>query len=251
LDTIWFYEKKSPFGNEAGNRTVNILSDDSLNVYVSGPFRNDSTDLLTALFSKLNKDGELVWERYLSLEDSTGAHVVKDGFLFNDKLWYTIDQVNGTYFGGIVVLDTDGTVLFNERLKETAPYGRAQHIDVLNDEVLITCSSGPGSSFTSDSIYQHILHYRIDTVTSKISTIPSSILLSPYPNPTADWVSFLDVPVSQIEDFVVTDINGRVVNIDEDSIVGDRINLSRLNNGIYIIKYRVGRQVYLAKVVKN
>ena len=78
-------------------------------------------------------------------------------------------------------------------------------------------------------------------------------LLSIYPNPTSSSVeielSNLDINILQIE---ISDIFGKIIKTEKGSTSHAKVNLSDLNNGIYLFRiYLSNGEVVVRKVVKN
>ena len=78
-------------------------------------------------------------------------------------------------------------------------------------------------------------------------------LLSIYPNPTSSSVeielSNLDINILQIE---ISDLFGKIIKTEKGSTSRAKVNLSDLNNGIYLFRiYLNNGEVEVRKVVKN
>lgn len=74
-----------------------------------------------------------------------------------------------------------------------------------------------------------------------------------YPNPTTDfvWIDFVNTPNSTVA-YAVYDIEGKLVSQKEQTVNGTlKIDFSRFNKGIYLVKIRTESKTYLKTVVRK
>jgi hypothetical protein len=88
----------------------------------------------------------------------------------------------------------------------------------------------------------------IEHATSVNSTF-SDAQFSIYPNPTGG-VLFIDDVDSSISKVTIFDLTGKQVKLFESSLT-NKIDLSNLANGLYIITVHVGKDVFSRKLIKK
>lgn len=69
------------------------------------------------------------------------------------------------------------------------------------------------------------------------------------PNPTHD--SFKISGIAQIHKVDIRDLNGKILLHLTKVVPGQKINISNLNTGIYIITVTSGNEIYTARIIKN
>jgi ELWxxDGT repeat protein len=83
-----------------------------------------------------------------------------------------------------------------------------------------------------------------------IPLIESGASLVFYPNPATDFVNIQDEYKNEVENVQIFDLNGKVVSGKTD-FATDKIDVSRLNQGTYILKAKVKGTVISKKIIKN
>jgi len=97
----------------------------------------------------------------------------------------------------------------------------------------------------------------IDTLTIPVSSTVSvntiegnndNILV--YPNPTIDVITLAIIGNKTPKQVQILDISGKVVYLNKKSTSFDKIDLSKLEKGVYLIKILIENETYLEKIVK-
>ncbi|WP_017498563.1 T9SS type A sorting domain-containing protein [Flavobacterium sp. WG21] len=71
-----------------------------------------------------------------------------------------------------------------------------------------------------------------------------------YPNPTTDFVNLQTENNNEFENAQIFDLNGKLVS-DETDFTTDKIDVSKLNPGTYILKAKVNGVIVSKKIIKN
>ncbi len=250
-DTLWFYERPSPFGIETTNRTLDILFDSQHSTYISGPYRFEEEGLFSMLLTKLNSDGEVIWETSTHYLSDSATIFPNKTFINKDTIWSTVELFYGpgNAKGAIIAFDVEGNVLLFKEIEEFSPIGRSAWMDFHEDEIAIIGSSS--AEIDTDSIYQHIIRYKVSTITNVSTPEVQTVKIIPYPNPSSDWVSFKNLNAAELDFIKISDMQGRVVSFLEKEDIEDVINILYLAAGTYIINYGVAGKQYAAKIVKQ
>ncbi len=147
-DSVWYYERSSPIGDDLGNRTKNILTDSAKNVYISGPFRLEVDGLISLIVTKLNSIGELQWEQISHDVDASKKFFTENSYLYKNRIWISGSAIYaGNQIGSLYCLDLQGNILIYQEFEELSPKGISASLDFFDDEILITGSSKASPRF--------------------------------------------------------------------------------------------------------
>ncbi len=250
-DTIWFYNRPSPFGNEVTNRTLDILFDQSGSVYLSGPYRFIADSTSSMLLTKLDAEGEMLWETSTHHLNEAVTIFPSKTFINNDTIWtaFNLSFGPGDFRGGVMAFDLEGDILLYKEIEEFSPIGLSGWMDFHEDEIVILGSSS--AEIDTDSIYQHIIRYKVSTITNVSTPEVQTVKIIPYPNPSSDWLSFKNLNAAELDFIKISDMQGRVVSFLEKDDIEDSININYLAAGTYIFNYGVDGKQYAAKIVKQ
>ncbi|WP_264551677.1 T9SS type A sorting domain-containing protein [Flavobacterium sp. N2038] len=105
--------------------------------------------------------------------------------------------------------------------------------------------------------FNDILYYAKDDKLWKYAnnlSIPLTENKSPlvfYPNPSSDFINIKTENDTQVESFQIFDLNGRSVSTSGLDLNNNKIDISRLNQGSYILKAKVNGTLISKKIIKK
>lgn len=199
------------------------------------------------------------------LESEFGASVPK--FLFNESI--------------VTSLATDSTSLFNQVLQSNDVYNWKPEAPVymlycesddqvpfmnslVADSVMNTLGATDVSSKDvsngrnlshSDCILPALIEgipwllSFIDNTTPTVQLTTESDLISVYPNPSVDQL-YIHTNNMSVDQIAIYDMNGRLVLTQSKNSTENRVDISRLHQGWYIIKIQTDKGVYSEKIMK-
>ena len=92
--------------------------------------------------------------------------------------------------------------------------------------------------------------YSLLTIDDELSTVLlNNLSLKIYPNPTNTEFIFIKSSVSGAKNIELFDINGR--KLIDAKINSDRLQIGKLNSGVYLIKIMIKGQVNFTKIIVN
>ena len=91
--------------------------------------------------------------------------------------------------------------------------------------------------------------YWLPTVTEIKDNFSNSNKLSIYPNPTLNWINISINDINKIESIEVFSPDGILVSKHLGSI--DKLNLEKLDTGLYIIRVKLSTRYYTKKIIKH
>ncbi|MCC9019166.1 T9SS type A sorting domain-containing protein [Flavobacterium lipolyticum] len=225
------------------NRNVTeIYSKNSLKYFSPSNFAKNDNSLL---FSSPNENGgtSLVSLNLANYTESNLGElsngIPKPSFIYSEKDTSTIFKFNNDeYFIASVDKDwfTKGYIL-------DLKLNKLQYSSAL-DNVLNVVSYGDNLYYSKDNkLWKYSNNLSIPLIESG-----SSLVF--YPNPATDFVNIQDEYKNDVENVQIFDLNGKVVSGKTD-FANDKIDVSRLNQGTYILKAKVKGTVISKKIIKN
>ncbi|UUW11524.1 T9SS type A sorting domain-containing protein [Flavobacterium plurextorum] len=153
--------------------------------------------------------------------------------------------------GGILKINKDEYFIMNSREKNTERKGW-----ILNNTLQTTENISSLDNILEPFAYNDYLYYSKDNKLYKFAKNLSTVSvdqrksLNLYPNPSKNFVNFYTEDYSEIEDIQIFDLNGRLVSGRSD-LNGDKIDISNLHQGTYILKAKINGAEITKKIIKK
>lgn len=127
---------------------------------------------------------------------------------------------------------------------------------ILNNKLQVTENVSDLDGILEPVVYKDYLYYAKDNKLWKYSSNLSTPLIENksslvfYPNPSSDFINIKTENENQIENVQIFDLNGQLVN-DKTDFNANKIDLSKLNQGAYILKAKINGSVISQKIIKK
>ncbi len=80
--------------------------------------------------------------------------------------------------------------------------------------------------------------------------LPTSSVISLYPNPTLDFVT-LELPLEEGASILIYDAQGKLISKFDNAKNGQNVDLSKLSTGVYTFRITLNNLTHIEKVIKN
>lgn len=218
--------------NPEGALVKNIFMDKFNTLYATTTFGLYNWDELTSTWIEYNID----------LGSGASNKVIEVAFNSDNKP-HVLIRTTTTPFAqeGIYIPNTtnDGFVhvLFPVVGGQIIPL---KNLSFTTTDVLIASSNLPERDLIREGIY----YYATSSVLELTETTHDNTIVI-YPNPAADLVmlSFPELKTGRVE---ITDVNGRIVNLD---MINNQIDISSLSVGFYVVRFEDNGLVYQGKIL--
>ncbi|MEE4256840.1 MAG: T9SS type A sorting domain-containing protein [Bacteroidales bacterium] len=237
-EVIWDYTF-NPASNEMVLYSADL--DENGNIYVSGQIvlSNDQE----GYFAKMSPDGNVIWENIYS--GAANSY---------DALFKVIVEGEGCFFAGQTMGITTKTDLFLMKTDMAgniiweAQYDGAEHSNDLFEYMTNDRDNNLLISGLTEEAYQKrfgtILKYSNPTGIKEDHSASNTIGI--YPNPVQDVLHFYDQPAGS---YTICSIKG--AEILSGQLDASEIDISRIHQGVYLLRITDGNLIYYAKFVKQ
>lgn len=181
-------------------------------------------------------------------------HAMAFGVTYSDSVWNCPDHNNGNAdvclvdYNGIGQLnpylvggaDDDGQDFWNQKIVKAAKTGNNQYAFCTNTRSTTLAPDFHGMMDVWLNLYE-LQHLSLPEA--------QQLQLSVYPNPAENIIRIGDINSSDITQFEIFDIQGKLLLRDKYSESG--IDISSLENGMYLLKLQSGNSTRIARIVKE
>ncbi len=257
-ELIWSYEKETNLpDNVSGDELTDFIIDEVDNVYVTGRFYGEhygDKDLYTngdILTSKLDGDGNVIWEHIYNYDDTISGQYGQKILLDEEGLTYVIgyqtEELNGELFASddmvILIYDVDGDLLhhiIHNGDDEGEDYG-------IN--LIIDAPDFYGIGYSENNfgkVDYNIIKYSKLSSTDEIEFADEPITV--FPNPGfGEFTIDCDQEISNVQ---IIDYSGRVVLQKANIPCHSTLDLKAHPDGIYSLKYTMNGKDYVQSLIK-
>lgn len=235
----------SVLGLNSNNYSQAIVTSQSFTSCATGPLQNITFKPTGAFVDDYRATGFFIFCKLKDASNNLLATATFNGSSASTDQWYNGATVVAN-FNNIVTLLSGTTYIF----ELTSNFN-----DITYLFSRTTTSSYSGGNYISDGVAQpnqDLIGWTVNITTATLDT-NSNILengLKVYPNPTTGFVDFdlLDVNSAKIQ---VSDLTGKLlksVNIEKNN---NKINISNLSKGVYLLKIETEKGSFTKKIIKE
>lgn len=240
----WHYEY-IPEPGDSPLRSWYVKPDQNGNVYIAGEIYSDSS-FIDILVTKLDQNGNLIWETKYSNQGDSLPDGVRDLFVSTDHIVITGHSQNQQGYKESILLvinAADGELVSEIKLnlnlnKFISGYSIKEDV---NKNIYVT-----GSGFRDDN-FEFLDIYKFKPILVNEKSINNSFDIQIFPNPFSSYITVTGAK----ENILIYDMFGRIIysiKSENDSIT---LNLNNLSTGIYFISVKNNNFVLTKKIVKQ